>query len=328
MPHLNRALAFTALAAVIATGFTFAQQQRPAQKADDETTFRADTRLVVLHASVVDKTGRLVTTLPRNAFRVFENNVEQPIKTFRREDVPISLGLVIDNSGSMRDKRKRVESAALAAVKASNPQDEVVVVNFNDEAYDDSDGFTNNARRLEEALTKIDSRGGTAMRDALNMTIDFVKKKGKHDKKVVLVITDGNDTASTQVTLEKLVQKAHDTEVLMYFIGILSEEDKREAKRAERAMEALAKASGGTAVFPESAEEVEKVALAMAHEIRNQYILTYSPLNQALDGTFRTIRVTANGPNRPVVRTRSGYYATPDANGRTASSAASALVRP
>jgi Ca-activated chloride channel family protein len=271
------------------------------------------------HSSRISPTKNL----QKNAFKVFENNVEQPVKTFRREDVPVSLGLVVDNSGSMRDKRKKVESAALAAIKASNPADEVVVVNFNDEAYDDSDGFTNNTRKLEEALTKIDSRGGTAMRDALNMTIDFVKKKGKHDKKVVFVITDGNDTASSQVTLEKLVQKAHDAEVLMYFIGILSEEDKREAKKAKRAMEALAKASGGTAVFPETAEEVEQIALSMANEIRNQYIITYSPTNPSLDGTFRTIKVLANAPNRPVVRTRSGYYATPEPGGRKQTSASS-----
>lgn len=320
MLHLSKLLpvALIAGAAFIAQGQQ-AQQQNP----EEDTTFRADTRLVVLHASVVDKQGRLVTTLPRTAFKVYENNVEQPIKTFRREDVPVSLGLVIDNSGSMRDKRKRVEKAALAAIKASNPQDEILVVNFNDEAYDDSNGLTNEIRRLEEAITKIDSRGGTAMRDALNMTIDFVKKKGKRDKKVVFVITDGNDTASTQVTLEKLVQKAHDAEVLMYFIGILNDEDKREAKKAKRAMEALAKASGGTAVFPETTEEVEEIALAMAHEIRNQYILTYSPTNQSLDGSFRTIKVVANGPNRPVVRTRSGYYATPEPANKqqTASSA-------
>jgi Ca-activated chloride channel homolog len=320
MHLLSKLLPVAALAAAAVVPVVLAQTANT--KPDEETTFRADTRLVVLHASVVDKSGRLVTSLPRTAFKVFENNIEQPIKTFRREDVPVSLGLVIDNSGSMRDKRKRVETAALAAVKASNPQDEVVVVNFNDEAYDDSDGFTSNMRKLEEALTKIDSRGGTAMRDALNMTVDFVKKKGRHDKKVILVITDGNDTASSQITLERLVQKAHDAEVLMYFIGILSEEDKREAKKAKRAMEALAKASGGSAVFPESAEEVEQIAVAMAQEIRNQYIIAYSPTNPSLDGTFRTIKVVANGPNRPVVRTRSGYYASPDPARRQTSSAA------
>jgi len=273
---------------------------------------------VVLHASVIDKSNRLVTNLPRSAFKVFENKVEQPIRTFRREDVPVSLGLVIDNSGSMRDKRKKVESAAMQAVKASNPRDEVVVVNFNDEAYDDSNGFTADTRKLDEALTKIDSRGGTAMRDALNVTIDFVKKKGKHDKKVVLVITDGNDTASTQITLESLVTKAHDAEVLLFFIGLLNEEDKGEARKAKRAMEQLAKASGGSAVFPESAEQVEQIAISIAQEIRNQYIITYSPKNASLDGSFRQISVAANGPNRPTVRTRSGYYATPEPAKRNA----------
>ncbi len=285
---------------------------------EDTTTFRSDTRLVVLHASVVDNKGRLVTTLPQSAFHVFENKVEQPIRTFRREDVPVSLALIVDNSGSMRDKRKRVEAAALAAVKASNPADEVMVVNFNDEAYDDSNGFTSDLKKLDEALTKIDSRGGTAMRDALNMTMDFMKKKAKHDKKVILVVTDGNDTASTQITLESLVQKSHDSEVLMYFIGLLNEEDKSEARKAKRAMDALAKASGGTAVYPDTLEAVEQVALSMAHEIRNQYIITYSPTNPNLDGTFRQISVMANGPNRPTVRTRTGYYATPDPGKRNA----------
>jgi VWFA-related protein len=320
MRRLSKFLPLTALVVGAAVVLAPLLAQNP-QKPDEETVFRADTRLVVLHASVVDKNGRLLTALPRTAFKVFENNIEQPIKTFRREDVPVSLGLVIDNSGSMRDKRKSVEVAALAAVKASNPQDEVLVVNFNDEAYDDSEGFTQNIRRMEEALTKIDARGGTAMRDALNMTVEFIRKKGKHQKKVIFCVTDGNDTASTQITLEKLVQKAHDSEVLMYFIGILGEEDGREAKKAKRAMEALAKASGGTAVFPENIEAVEKIAVDIAHEIRNQYIITYSPTNQTLDGTFRTIKVMANGPNRPVVRTRSGYYATPDANTRNTTAA-------
>src|SRR5829696_3140178 len=137
------------------------------QAQESDTTFRADTRLVVLHASVVDKDGKLLTDLPRTAFKVFENNIEQPIKTFRREDVPVSLGLVIDNSGSMRNKRKRVEAAALSAVKASNPRDEVTVINFNDEPFQDVE-FTSDIKKMEEGLTKIDSRGGTAMRDAVS----------------------------------------------------------------------------------------------------------------------------------------------------------------
>jgi Ca-activated chloride channel homolog len=287
-----------------------------AQEARDET-FRSDTRLVVLHASVVDNKGRLLTDLPRNAFKIYENKVEQPLKTFRREDVPVTLGLVIDNSGSMRNKRKQVETAALAAVKASNPRDEVTVVNFDDEAIQDVP-LTSDHKKMEEGLTRLDSRGGTAMRDAVGATIDYVKKKGKHDKKVLFVITDGDDTASQLITLEKLVQKAHDDEVQLYFIGLLSDEDKRAAKRAKRAMESLAKASGGAAVFPETLDEVGTVALSMANEIRNQYVLTYTPTNQNLDGSFRQIRVVANGPNRPAVRTRSGYYAVPDNEKRSA----------
>jgi VWFA-related protein len=286
------------------------------QKEPDET-FRADARLVVLHASVVDKAGRLLTDLPRSAFKVYENNIEQPLKTFLREDVPVTMGLVVDNSGSMRNKRKHVESAALAAVKASNPRDEVTVINFNDEPFRDVD-LTGDVKKMEEGLTRLDSRGGTAMRDAISATIDYIKQKGKHDKKVVFVITDGDDTASQMMSLEKLVQKAHDSEVLLYFIGLLSEEDKRAAKRAKRAMEALAKASGGSALFPETLEDVERVALSVAHELRNQYVLTYSPTNQNLDGGFRQIRVVANGPGRPVVRTKSGYYAVPDTLKRSA----------
>ncbi|MEZ5352837.1 MAG: VWA domain-containing protein [Bryobacteraceae bacterium] len=273
--------------------------------------FRSDTRLVVLHATVVDNKGRLVDKLPRTAFTVLENGAPQEVKIFRREDVPVSLGLIIDNSGSMRDKRQKVNAAALALVKASNPQDEVFIVNFNDEAFLDQP-FTADEKKLEEALTKIDTRGGTAMRDAVTMSIDYLKEKGKRDKRVLLVVTDGDDnTSSENNTLEKLVAKAQQQEVLVYCIGLLNDEERRKAKRAQRALNALATASGGLSYFPKEADEVQALAVQVAHEIRNQYIIGYSPAVQALDGSYRRIQVTAKGPNRPVVRTRSGYYATP-----------------
>jgi Ca-activated chloride channel homolog len=276
----------------------------------DQAVFRSDTRLVVLHASVVDKSGKLVTNLPQNSFKVFENGAEQQIKIFRREDVPVSLGLLIDDSGSMRDKRAKVAAAAVALVKASNPQDEVFIVNFNDEAYLDVP-FTSDLAKLEEGLARIDSRGGTAMRDAISMSIDYMKQKAKKDKKVILIITDGNDTASVE-TLEKTVAKARQSEVLIYAIGILSEEEPRESKKAQRALKALTETSGGMAFYPKQLPEVEKLSVQVAHEIRNQYIIAYSPTIQELDGSFRQIRVTVNGPGRPQVRTRNGYYATPD----------------
>jgi VWFA-related protein len=135
-----------------------------------DTIFSTETRLVQLPVTVTDKNGRLVTNLPQSDFQIFENGVQQTIKLFKREDVPVSLGLVIDNSGSMREKRTAVESAALALVRDSNKQDEVFVVNFNDEPYLDAD-FTNDIAVMEQGLTKIDSRGGTAMRDAIRVSV-------------------------------------------------------------------------------------------------------------------------------------------------------------
>jgi len=295
----------------------FAQQAPPAtpppgtagqqqQQSQDEVTFRADTRLVVLHASVVDKSGKLVTTLGREAFKVYENNVEQQVRLFRREDVPVSMGIVIDNSGSMRDKRQKVEAAALALVKNSNKQDEVFVVNFNDEAYLDVP-FTSDIKKMEEGVARIDSRGGTAVRDAISMSIDHVKAEGKRDKRVLVLVTDGDDTASSGITQEKLVEKAQRAEVLIYVIGLPTLEDRGRANRAKRAMTQLAKASGGTVVYVEDFDQVENVAVQIAHDIRNQYVIAYSPSNQNLDGSYRQIKVTAG---RNTVRTRSGYYAT------------------
>ncbi len=278
----------------------------PVHSAAQDPTFSTDTRLVVLHASVVDRRGELVTSLHKDDFTVLENKDEQPIRTFLREDVPVSLGLVVDNSGSMRDKRKQVEAAAISLVKSSNRDDEVFVVNFNDDLYLDVT-MTNDIKKMEDGIGQIDSRGGTAMRDALSASIDYLREKGKKDKKVLLVITDGNDNASA-ITLEKLVQRAQQSEVLVYAIGILNEEERREAKRAERALEALTKATGGQSYFPASVDEVTDTANRVAHDIRNQYVIAYSPTNEAMDGTFRRIEVKAKGRGLSV-RTRTGYYA-------------------
>jgi VWFA-related protein len=279
---------------------------------------------VVLPTTVVDKNGHLVTTLPREAFTVLENGVQQQIKQFKREDVPVSMGLIIDNSGSMRDKRAKVEAAALALVKASNPDDEVFIVNFNDEAFLDNPhgkDFTSDIKEMEDALTRIDSRGGTAMRDAIRMSIDHVKEKAHKDKKVLVVVTDGNDNSSV-VSLEDLVKAAQQSEVLIYSVGLLSDEERREAKRAQKALEALGEATGGETFFPRDVSEVERIATQVAHDIRNQYTIAYTPLNQAMDGSFRQIKVTVKAAGSPTVRARSGYYATPDQGARPAKSAA------
>jgi Ca-activated chloride channel homolog len=282
--------------------------------------FRADTRLVVLHASVVDKKGKLVTNLDRNAFKVFENQQPQQIKLFRREDVPVSLGIIIDDSGSMMTKRARVEAAALAMVRASNPQDEVFIVNFNDDAYLDVP-FTNDIHKMEQGLARIDSRGGTAMRDAINMSLDYERTEAKKDKKVLMVITDGNDNAST-INLENLVRRANQTDTLVYAIGLFTEEEKHEATKARRALNELTNATGGLAFYPKDVDEVQQLAVEIAHDIRNQYTIAYTPSIQQLDGSYRQIKVVVDAPGKPVVRTRSGYYATPDVNAQKTAAAA------
>lgn len=303
MPPLNKVLA--AGLWIAALGFA---QSAPPPVQEDVPVFTADTRLVVVHASVLDSKGKLITNLPQSAFKVLENGIEQPIKIFRREDVPVSMGIVIDNSGSMRDKKTRVAAAALALVKASNPQDEVFIVNFNDDAYLDQ-AFTSDIKKLEEGLERMETKGGTAMRDAISMSIDYVRSKGKRDKKVLVVITDGNDNTSN-INLEELVRKSQQSDVLIYSIGILSEEEPREARRAKRALQDLARSSGGMDYYPKDLEEVDKITPQVAHEVRNQYTLGYTPANEALDGTFRRITVGVTAPGRPTVRNRNGYYAT------------------
>jgi len=303
-------------AAIAALWAQQAQQEGPA-------VFRSDTRLVVCHTTVVDKSGHLVTTLPKEAFTVLEDGKPQEIKVFKREDVPVSLGLIIDNSGSMRDKRAKVEAASLALVKESNPDDEVFVVNFNDEAFLDlphNKDFTNNTKDLEEALTRVDSRGGTAMRDAIRMSIDHLKEKAHKDKKALVVVTDGNDNSSA-ISQENLVKAAQQSEVLIYGVGLLGEEERREAQRAQRALKELGLATGGEVFFPKDVAEVDKIAHQVARDIRNQYTIEYSPSNTAMDGTFRRIEIKVNAPGNLKVRTRSGYYATQEqAPGKGASS--------
>jgi len=280
----------------------------PAQ--DEPATFRSGVQVVDLHISVIDKQGHLVTDLPRSAFRVFENGAEQSVRLFRREDIPVSMGIIIDNSASMRDKRAKVAAASLALVKASNPRDEVFIVDFSDDFFLDQP-FTNDIRKLEAALGRIDAKGGTAMRDAIDLSINYVKKEGKKDKKVLLVITDGNDNMS-QVSLEDLIPKAQRSGVLIYSIGLLTEETPKDAHAAKRALKALAEASGGLDYYPKELADVETITPQIANEIRNQYLIEYSPSNGTLDGTFRQIKVAVNSPGHPTVRTRNGYYATPE----------------
>jgi VWFA-related protein len=261
---------------------------------------------VTLHATVVDEKQRLVTTLDKGAFQVFEDGAPQQITSFRHEDIPVALGIIIDNSGSMREKRPAVNQAAINLVRASNPEDQVFVVNFNDEYYLDQD-FTADVPKLREALERIESRGGTAMYDAVVASASHLKQAAKLQKKVLLVVTDGEDNASRE-SLEAAVRRLQEEGgPTVYTIGILGGE--RE-KRARRALREMAEETGGVAFFPKDLSEVDSISQQVARDVRNQYTIGYRPTNPQSRGGYRTVKVEAKAPGykRLQVRTRSGYY--------------------
>jgi VWFA-related protein len=278
------------------------------QRRGNEFSITKNVEEVRLYATVVNERQQLVTNLTKNDFQVFENGAPQAIKSFRSEDVPVALGIVIDNSGSMRDKRPAVNQAALNLVRASNKDDKVFIVNFSSEPYLDQD-FTANIAELKDALDHIDSRGGTALFDSVAAASDhLMKMRDPNEKKVILVVTDGDDNAST-LTLERAVQNvAVDGGPTIYTIGILGGEKE---KRARRALRILAEETGGVAFFPKDISEVDAISRQIAHDIRNQYILQYQPTTAKAQGGYRMVKVTANAPGykRLQVRTRSGYYA-------------------
>ncbi len=262
---------------------------------------------MLLHATVIDDKQRIITDLGQNAFTVFEDGKPQVIKSFRHEDIPISLGIVIDNSGSMREKRARVVKAAINLVRASNPNDEVFVVNFSDEYFLDQP-FTNKINLLQTALEKYETRGGTALYDAVVASAEELKKHGKLQKKILFVVTDGEDDASRE-SLEQAVRRLQEENgPTVYAIGLLGEERQR---RAKRALETIAERTGGIAFFPRTLDEVDAISSTVARDIRNQYTIGYKPTTPRSVGGYRTIRVDARAPGhgKLTVRTRSGYYA-------------------
>src|SRR5579883_2447903 len=222
-------------------------QEGPPEKVP-ETTFKVGTDLVALNVSVFDASGKVIKGLPKSAFTVMENGVKQDITVFRQEDVPVSLGLIIDNSASMANKRERVVSSALAMIKASNPDDEVFAIYFN-ETPELVQGFTSNIGLLEKSLRSIDPKGETAMRDAVLLGIDHLRAHAKRDKRVLLVITDGEDNSSI-ATQQRLVEAARQSNVIVYAIGLLGEEKPESAARARRNLDELTLATGGRTWFP------------------------------------------------------------------------------
>src|SRR5947208_8520937 len=281
------------------------QGQAPVGTENGGFVFRAEAREVTLHATVVDDRNRLVNNLDKTDFTVFENDKPQKITHFHQEDFPVAIGIVIDNSGSMREKRDAVNKAALNLVKASNADDQVFVVNFNDEYYLDQQ-VTADIKKLQAALQHVEARGGTALYDAIVASADYLTHS-RLQRKAIFVVTDGEDDAS-QESLEQAVHKLQqENGPTVYAIGLLGTE---KARKAKRALEILADRTGGISFFPPSLGEVDDISRSIAHDIRNQYTITYTPTTPKNVGGFRTIHVDARA--RPykklTVRTRSGYY--------------------
>jgi Ca-activated chloride channel homolog len=266
---------------------------------------------VVLNATVLDDKQHLVTTLTKDDFKIFEDGAAQTITSFQHQDIPISLGILVDNSGSMRAKRGAVNTSALDLVHYSNKDDESFVVNFSDEAYIDQD-FTSNVNKLRDGLTHIDSKGGTALYDAIMASADYLTKNAKRAKQVLLVITDGEDNASS-TTLEETVRRIQDLQgPIIYSIGLLYDDSGggREARRARRALEMLSNETGGISFFPKNLDQVDEIAGEVAKDIREQYTIGYHSTKPASQGGFRTVHVEAKakGYNKLIVRTKTGYY--------------------
>jgi len=282
----------------------------PEKRQDGMYVLHADVDEVLLNCTVIDDKGRTVMDLDRRNFRVWEDGVPQTINAFQHEDQPVSMGILVDNSGSMHDKRAAVNAAAMNLLRNSNPRDAAFVVNFSDRAYLDQ-GFTSNLVALNRGLSHFDSKGTTALYDAVAASADELAKHGKDRKQVLLIVTDGADNAS-RLDLQQAIRRVQNLGgPVVYSIGLLYDADRDEADQARQALEMLSQETGGVAYFPRSLEDVNGIAAEIARDIRNQYTIAYHSTRPASLGGYRVVHVEAAAPKlgRLVVITRHGYFA-------------------
>jgi Ca-activated chloride channel homolog len=282
----------------------------PVEKEGRGYILHTDVEEVVMYATVLSG-NRMVQDLTKDDFQVSEDGVKQKIISFQHADLPVSIGLVIDNSGSMAKKRPSVNKSALDLILASNPQDEAFVVNFSDEAFIDQE-FTSDVNKLRDGLGHIESRGGTALYDAVVASADKLAADAKRPKQVLIIITDGEDNAST-LGLEQTIHRVQELSgPVVYTIGLLfgDEMSHSEVRHARRALEMLSAETGGMAFFPKSIEQVDQIAAEVARDIRSQYTIGYHSTKPSTQPGFRHVEVTAESKSegKLTVRTRTGYY--------------------
>jgi Ca-activated chloride channel family protein len=275
----------------------------------DEYTLKVNVDVVVLRATAQDRKNTPVSGLSKEDFQVYEDGALQSIKYFSHEDVPVTVGLVIDNSGSMKPKRDDVIAAALAFARSSNPQDQMFVVNFNEKVSFGLPGniaFTDQVAQLQVALSSVEADGETALYDAVAIALEHLKQ-GNRDKKVLIVVSDGGDNASKH-KLPDIMALVRQSNVIIYTIGIFDNDD---PDRNPAVLNRLAKQTGGEMFLPQSLNEVTPICERIARDIRNQYTIAYVPTNRKRDETYRVVQVKASAPGRGrlLVRTRAGYFA-------------------
>jgi VWFA-related protein len=263
---------------------------------------------------VLDKKGFPVRGLQRGDFTVYEDKVQQDISLFTQEDVPLSVGLVLDASGSMTDKLDRLHTAAMTFVRESNPEDETAIVSFSNEASLEQD-FTTSTHKLRIALSGIIPNGDTALYDAVFLAAKHLNDQGSRDKKALLVVSDGEDNKSTY-KFNQVLAAVQESKIILYSIGLLSSDIgagfSYPSDSGKKALRKLAEATGGASFFPKNVSQVEEICKRIARDLRNQYTIGYKPSNDKLDGSYRKVQVRLSNPKTHQdlkVRTKQGYYA-------------------
>jgi Ca-activated chloride channel homolog len=282
--------------------------QTPAESApDDPFTLKVDVDLVLFNVTVQDRKGNLVSGLDIKDFKIYEEGQEQEINFFRPENIPATVGLVIDNSGSMIPKRPEVIEAGLAFAKASNPQDQVFIVNFNEHVsmgLPPSIPFTSDFNQLQRSLRAIGATGRTALYDALIQATHYLEQ-GRHQRKALVVLSDGGDNASRS-SLESALAELQNSDATVYTIGIY---DPHAKDKNPGVLKKIAKVGGGESYFPNGGIELARVWERIAGGIRSQYTLGFTSRKAANDVEYRRVVVRATDKDgKPLrVRTREGY---------------------
>ena len=284
-----------------------ATQSRQSRESSSRAyTLHVDAEEVDMNCTVLDNKGELVNDLTKKDFKVFDDRIPQTVISLQHQDTPVSIGLLVDDSGSMNTKRAAVTSAALDLVRASNPQDETFVINFSDQAYLDQE-FTSDLDKLQNGLTHLSLSGGTALYDTIVTAADKMEQSATRPRKVLIVVTDGDDNAS-RLTLNDAIRRVQDMRgPTIYSIGLLFGGNK--SRHARHDLQALSNNTGGIAFFPSSLKDIDSVVAEIARDIRSQYVIAYRSRQTTIEGYHAVkIEVHAPGHGRLTIYSRSGYF--------------------